>query len=93
MSKTLPALLSALVLLSAVPALAGEAEATACAASLDANGKIVFEATLPDVAGGAEVKASVKAHTKALVQAGKLTRETAKPAAQSAGACLQLLAG
>ena len=45
-----------LLALSAAPALAGQAEAQSCAAGLDPNAALIFNATLPQVGPGADLK-------------------------------------
>ena len=93
MSKHWSITLATMVFMSVAPAYAGQDEARSCAASLDANAKAIFDASLPAVAGGADLKSSVTSETKALVKAGKLARGDAKPAAQNAAECLKLAAG
>lgn len=79
-----------LLALSAAPALAGQAEAKSCAAGLDANGAQIFNAALPQVAPGADLKGVVTDVTKSLVMSGKVPRAEARPAAVAAGECLKL---
>lgn len=79
-----------LLALGAVPALAGQAEAQSCAAGLDANGQMIFNAALPQVAPGADLKGVVTDTTKSLVKSGQIKRGDAKPAAMAAGECLKL---
>ncbi|MEI7598250.1 MAG: hypothetical protein WCJ41_02905 [Aestuariivirga sp.] len=80
----------ALLALSAAPAFAGAAEATSCASGLDANGQTIFNAAMPQVAPGVDLKAVVTTATKALVESGKLPMSAARPAAMAAGQCLKL---
>ncbi len=79
-----------LLSLSAVPALAGQAEAENCAAGLDANSQLIFKAVLPQVTPSTDLKGAVTAATKSLVEGGQLTRDNARPAAMAAGKCLKL---
>jgi hypothetical protein len=79
-----------LLALSAAPALAGQAEAQSCAAGLDANAKLIFNAALPQVAPGADLRGVVTDTTKSLVKAGQVPRGEARPAAEAAGQCLKL---
>lgn len=79
-----------LLALSAAPALAGQAEAQSCAAGLDPNATLIFNAALPQVAPGADLKGVVTDATKSLVKAGQVSRGNARPAAEAAGACLKL---
>lgn len=83
-------LTAALLLLLPAAAHAGVPEAKICAASLDVNAAMIFNATLPSVKPGADLRALVTATTKQLVMSGKLARADAKPAAMAAGACLKL---
>lgn len=79
-----------LLALSAAPALAGQAEAQSCAAGLDANGTQIFNAALPQVAPGADLKGVVTDVTKSLVKSGQVPRGDARSAAMAAGECLKL---
>ncbi|MEI6201788.1 hypothetical protein [Aestuariivirga sp.] len=80
----------ALLALSAAPAFAGAAEAKSCAASLDANGQLIFNSALPQVSPTADLRAVVTATTKSLVTSGQVPRSAAKPAAMAAGQCLKM---
>ena len=80
----------ALLALSTAPAFAGSAEATSCASGLDTNGQAIFNAALPQVAPGADLKAVVTTATKALVESGQVPMSAARPAAMAAGKCLKL---
>lgn len=79
-----------LLALSAAPALAGTAEAQSCAGSLDAGGQQIFNAALPQVVPGADLKGIVTDVTKSLVKSGQIKRADARPAAMAAGECLKL---
>lgn len=83
---------AAIILLSltAAPVLAGQSEAQSCAAGLDANGQLIFNAVLPQVTPSVDLKGAVTAATKSLVSAGQITRSDARPAAMAAGECLKL---
>ena len=83
-------LATAVLLAFALPATAGQAEAENCASSLDANGQMIFNAALPQVAPGADLKGVLTATTKSLVKSGQIKRSDAKPAAMAAGECLKL---
>ena len=76
--------------LASAPAVAGQAEAQSCAAGLDANAQLIFNAALPQVAPGADLKGVVTDTTKSLVKGGQIKRGDAKPAAMAAGECLKL---
>lgn len=79
-----------LLAVSAVPALAGHAEAQSCASGLDANGQLIFTTALPQVAPGADLKGIVTGTAKSLVKSGQIKRGDARPSAEAAGACLKL---
>eukprot|EP01030_Chromulinospumella_sphaerica_P023302 gene23302-23326_t len=79
-----------LVLISAAPAFAGAAEATSCAAGLDANGQLIFNAVIPQVTPAIDLRGAVTSATKSLVMSGQIPRSVAKPAAMAAGECLKL---
>ncbi|WP_395687297.1 hypothetical protein [Aestuariivirga sp.] len=79
-----------LLALSAAPALAGQTEAQNCAAGLDANGQLIFNAVLPQVTPSVDLKGAVTTATKSLVTSGQITRADARPAAMAAGECLKL---
>lgn len=75
----------------ATPALADQKAADACAAGLSADGKAIYAAALPGVAGGGDLRATVKSATIGLVQKGTIARGGAESAAKSAGRCLMKL--
>jgi hypothetical protein len=79
-----------LLAVSAGAALAGKSEAQSCAGGLDANGKLIFNAALPQVAPGGDLKGLVTDVTKSLVKSGQVPRADARPAAVAAGECLKL---
>lgn len=73
-----------------LPSMAGLPEAKSCASGLDANGQMIFNAALPQVAPGADLKGVLTATTKSFVKSGQIKRGDAKPAAMAAGECLKL---
>ena len=73
-----------------IPAVAGQAEAVNCASGLDANGQMIFNAALPQVVPGADLKGVLTTATKSLVKSGQIQRGDAKPAAMAASECLKL---
>ncbi len=79
-----------LLVVSAAPAIAGTVEAQSCAGGLDANGQLIFNTALPQVAPGADLKGVVTEATKSLVKSGQISRGDARPAAMAAGECLKL---
>jgi azurin len=73
-----------------LPSVAGQAEAESCASGLDANGQMIFNAALPQVAPGADLKGVLTTTTKSLVKSGQIKRGDAKTAAMAASECLKL---
>ncbi len=66
------------------------AAAQACAAKLPKDAQAIFGATLPQLAPGADLRATVTATTRQLVMDGKIGRDDARPSAMSAAKCLRL---
>ena len=79
------------MLLLPVPALAGQAEAETCAASLSAPAHQIYEAAAPYVTPTSDLHDVVYQQTRKLVTSGQISRQTARADAQSAGLCLQKL--
>jgi hypothetical protein len=69
-------------------ALAGPAEARACADALSAESRLIYEAAAPEVKPGEKPAGVIRAKTRGLVMSGKLPREGAEARAEAAGACL-----
>lgn len=85
--------LFAAVILAAIvssPALAGQSEAQSCAAGLDANGQLIFNAALPQISPSADLRGVLTTATKSLVESGQVARRNARPAAMAAAECLKL---
>ncbi len=87
-----------LVLLVALPGLAisgaafaGKPEADACAAKLEGEAKLIYEATSPLVQPGTDLKAVVTEAVTNLVMGGNIAKDTAETNAKKAGPCLQKL--
>jgi hypothetical protein len=77
------------------PAPAKTAAASAadqCASGLSSDSKLIYDASVKNMKSIATLRNTVTARTRALVFAGKLSRSTAKAAAEKAGTCLRLLA-
>ncbi len=70
-------------------ALAQDATAAACAAKLPKDAKTIFDATLPKIIPGANLRDLVTATTRSLAVAGNISRSTARDSAIAAGQCLQ----
>lgn len=87
-------LLAALALgLAAGPALADVAAADKCAAGLNANSKMIYDATKPRIKPGVTVADELKSAVRPMVMGGKLSRSDAQAAAEPAGKCLALING
>jgi hypothetical protein len=78
------------LLLPAV-ALADQQAADACAAQLQKDAAAIYSASVAQISPGANVREIVRSVTRGMVRSGNLNRSGAKPAAESAGACLKLL--
>jgi hypothetical protein len=65
------------------------AAAKACATGLSKDAKTIFDATLPQVGPGVDLKSAVTAKTRSLAIAGTIDRGTARDSATEAGACLK----
>ncbi len=83
----------AVLALLSIPAVAGANDkAQGCAKGLAPESKLIYDASAQSVGSGANIRTTVTAQTKSLVMAGKVSRTTARGAAESAGKCLELLA-
>ena len=66
--------------------------AETCAKGLTADSRLIYDATVQNMKGPDSLRDTVTQQTKAMVMAGKLSRDNARPAAEAAGNCLKLLA-
>ena len=80
---------AAVAMLTSTPVLADQAAAGTCAAALPAEAKLVYDAALPGVVAGGELRATIKAAAVALVKSSQLSRSSAKGAAEAAAGCLK----
>jgi len=78
------------VAVSAGPAWADAAAAQKCATTLPKDGRAIFQATLPQVQPGTDLREVVTASTRTLVQSGQIDRGTARDSAMAAAQCLRL---
>jgi hypothetical protein len=86
----LGALLPAVVVAPAAQAgQADKAAANACAAGLSKDAKAIYDATLPKVVPGVDLKSTVTSTTRSLAFGGTIDRGTARTSAQEAGVCLK----
>ena len=79
---------------SALPtpaAFADQQQATACAGSLDAESKTIYDAVAPEVTASTNLRDVVTSSTRSLVMKGQVRRGTARAPAEAAGACLEKL--
>ncbi|TCT09964.1 hypothetical protein EDC22_106159 [Tepidamorphus gemmatus] len=74
--------------LAASAAVAGQQQADQCAAGLSGDSKTIYDAVAPTAASAPDLRAAITDATKSLVMAGKVSRSSAKGAAEAAGACL-----
>jgi hypothetical protein len=88
---TLTALFAAAAV--AAPAFADAKSAATCAASLNKDGQLIYNAMAPKVTPTTDLQDEVRSTTVGLVMGGQIERENAKPAAQAAGQCLAQLKG
>lgn len=82
-------LASLLVVPDAYAAQADKAAANACAAGLSKDARTIYDATLPKVGPGVDLKSVVTSTTRSLAFAGTIDRGTARDSAQEAGTCLK----
>ncbi len=90
-SLALPLLL--VVALSATGARADTAKATACAAKLTPDAKLIFDKTLPQVTPTADLRSLLTTNTRSLAMAGTISRANARTSATAAAQCLQQAKG
>src|SRR5579862_4564866 len=88
MNQTIAAL--ALVLFITQPAYADVKEATACAASLQPPARLVFDAVSARPQPEFTLRAVLEARVRELVFMDRLTRNSARPAAEDASQCLRI---
>ncbi|OJW25743.1 MAG: hypothetical protein BGO51_17435 [Rhodospirillales bacterium 69-11] len=80
----------ALALAGAAPARADTAAAKACATSLPKEARTIFDATLPQVTPGVNLRELVTSNTRRLVGAGSVELGSARTSAEEAGKCLRM---
>ena len=83
------ALLAALSLSATGIAYADSNAANACAAKLPRDAKLIYDATLPQLTPGANLRDLVANNTRRLARAGTIDRNSARNSAMSAGSCLR----
>jgi hypothetical protein len=84
-------LVFATLVLAASGAYADKQQGTACAGSLDAESKTIYDAVAPEVTASTNLRDVVTSSTRSLVMKGQVNRSTAKASAEAAGACLEKL--
>lgn len=77
--------------LVATSAFADRSAADKCAANLTTDGRTIYSTTVAQVQPGSDLRALIKASTEALVRNGTVSMSNARPAAEAAGKCLQLV--
>lgn len=78
---------------ASAPANADAKSAATCAAGLNKDAQLIYQAAAPKVTPSADLQDTVKSATVGLVMGGQIDRANAKPAAQAAGQCLAQLKG
>jgi hypothetical protein len=68
---------------------ADEAAANSCAAALPKDAKAIFDATLPQVGPGVDLRGLVTTNTRSLAMAGTIDRGSARQSAVAAAQCLE----
>jgi len=81
------------LVVSAHEARADAAAATSCAAGLAPEARKIFDATLPEVKPGVDLRTVVTARTRSLALSGAINRATARDSAAQAAPCLRLVGG
>jgi hypothetical protein len=84
------AMVLAALFVAAPAAQADPAAAEACAAKLSQDGQAIFNATLPSLGPGVDLRETVTAHTRSLAMAGTIARDPARSNAMAAASCLRL---
>jgi hypothetical protein len=85
--------LAMIVLIALAPAavLADQAASTKCRGKLNADGKAIYDKSLPLATPDANLREVVTEQTRALAGAGTIQVPTARANAEAAGECLKLL--
>ena len=81
----------ALLALAATPAIADPAAGAACAANLGPAASTIYQAAAPDLHADTKLPDLLREKVRPMVISGKIDQSTARPAAQSAAACLMAL--
>ena len=82
-----------LIALAPAMALADQTSSTQCRGKLNANGKLIYDKSLPLATPDANLRDVVTEQTRALVEAGTIPMFSARSNAEAAGKCLKLLNG
>ena len=85
------ACLVALLVTGSMTALADQKSADACAAKLPKAPAAIYSNTVAQISTGTNIKDVVVSVTRGMVIAGSLSRANARPAAEAAGSCLELI--
>jgi hypothetical protein len=70
---------------------AGRQEADVCAKGLSSESRMIYGAAVDKVGPGVDNRELVRGLTQQLIVEGKVSRTTARPAAEAAGKCLVML--
>lgn len=93
MFRTLAISAFVVVAAASAPASADAKSAATCAASLNKDAQMIYQAAAPKVTPTTDLQDTVKSAAVGLVMGGQIDRANAKPAAQAAGQCLAQLKG
>ena len=83
--------IAAAICMLPMTASANRAAADACAASLTAEARLIYDAAAPSVTPNAEIRPVLEEKTRALVSSGRVSRSSARGSATAAGNCLKQL--
>ena len=76
---------------AASPAVTEGASGESCAAKLPPDASSVYQAAAPDMHHDTDLPSLLRGKVMAMVMGGQLRRSAARPAAEQAAACLQML--
>jgi hypothetical protein len=76
--------------IAATAAHADPAAVQACATKLPKDARAIFDATLPQVAPGSDLRSLLTVNTRSLAFSGSIDRDGARQSATAAGECLKL---
>ena len=81
----------ALLVTSPFTVMADQKSADACATKLPKESAEIYSGTVAQISPGVNVRDVVVSVTRGMVTAGRLSQANARPAAEAAGSCLELI--